>query len=55
MARDPDDDHVLACALTAKADLIVSGDADLLTLNSFRGIRLLTARQVLSVLAELGG
>jgi predicted nucleic acid-binding protein len=27
--RDPQDDHVLACALAAQADLIVSGDADL--------------------------
>ena len=27
---DPDDDHVLACALLAKADLTVSGDRHLL-------------------------
>ncbi|MBI2296046.1 MAG: putative toxin-antitoxin system toxin component, PIN family [Betaproteobacteria bacterium] len=33
-SRDPDDDHVLACALAAQADLIVSGDADLLGLSS---------------------
>ena len=26
IANDPDDDHVLACALAAQADLIVSGD-----------------------------
>ncbi|EQD68496.1 PilT domain-containing protein, partial [mine drainage metagenome] len=26
VSRDPDDDHVLACALAAKAELIVSGD-----------------------------
>ena len=26
--NDPDDDHVLACVLAAKADLIVSGDRD---------------------------
>ncbi len=29
VARDPDDDHVLACALAAAAELIVSGDPDL--------------------------
>jgi len=28
VSRDADDDAVLACALAAKADLIVSGDAD---------------------------
>ena len=41
VVRDPDDDHVLACALTAKADLIVSGDKDLLDLNSFQNIPIL--------------
>ena len=34
-SRDPDDDHVIACALAAKADAIVSGDADLLTLGRY--------------------
>lgn len=44
-SRDPDDDEVLACALAAGADLIVSGDKDLLTLGSFEGIPILTAAQ----------
>jgi len=39
MLADPDDDHVLACALGAKADLIVSGDSDLLNLKTYRGSR----------------
>lgn len=43
VSRDPDDDQVLACALAAQADLIVSGDADLLDLKSFQGIPILTA------------
>lgn len=33
VSRDADDDAVLACALAARADLIVSGDDDLLTLK----------------------
>ncbi len=40
VARDVDDDAVLACALAARADLIVSGDADLLVLKMFRGIKI---------------
>ncbi|MBI3043925.1 MAG: putative toxin-antitoxin system toxin component, PIN family [Betaproteobacteria bacterium] len=32
--RDPDDAAVLACALTARADAIVSGDADLHALGN---------------------
>lgn len=35
---DPDDDHLLACALAAAADLIVSGDHHLLDLGSFAGM-----------------
>jgi putative PIN family toxin of toxin-antitoxin system len=37
-SRDPDDDAVLALAVATRADLIVSGDADLLTLRSHDGI-----------------
>jgi uncharacterized protein len=39
---DPDDDQVLACAVGAHADLIVSGDQHLLTLGRFRDIDILT-------------
>jgi putative PIN family toxin of toxin-antitoxin system len=42
---DPDDDQVLACALVANADLIVSGDGDLLQLKEHAGIQIVTAAQ----------
>lgn len=32
-SRDPDDDKFLACAVAAKADFVVSGDDDVLTLK----------------------
>lgn len=35
---DPDDNHVLACALAGKADLVVSGDRHLLRLKEYEGI-----------------
>ena len=41
--RDPADDQVLAAALSARAHLIVSGDAHLLDLLSFQGIGIVTA------------
>jgi putative PIN family toxin of toxin-antitoxin system len=47
VCRDKDDNRVLECAIAAEAQLIVSGDNDLLTLRSFRGIRVLTARAFL--------
>lgn len=41
--NDPDDDQVLACALTAHADLIVSGDRKhLLPIGSYQGIRIVS-------------
>ena len=43
IVRDPADDQVLATALAAQADLIVSGDAHLLDLKLFQGIRIVTA------------
>ena len=45
VSRDVDDDAVLACALAAQADFIVSGDADLLVLKQFQGIPIVTAAQ----------
>lgn len=50
VSRDPDDDAVLACAQTAQADLIVSGDQDLLVLQRFAGIPIVTAAQALEQL-----
>lgn len=49
--RDPDDVHVLACAVAANADAIVSGDKDLLSLGSFAGIPIIDARQAMERLA----
>jgi predicted nucleic acid-binding protein len=43
VCRDPDDDHVLACALAAQVTLIVSGDTDLLELHPYQGIPILAA------------
>jgi len=47
VCRDPDDDVVLATAMAAKADLIVTGDQDLLVLGQHAGIRILSPRQFL--------
>ncbi len=50
VCRDPHDDKFLAVALSGKADVIVSGDNDLLALTSFAGIPIVTASQFLSML-----
>lgn len=50
--RDPDDDHVLACALAAQADLIVSGDSDLLNLKSYQRIPIVNPVEALKRLPQ---
>jgi len=52
VCRDPDDDAVLALALAAQADLIVSGDQDLLVLGQFEGIAIINPRQALERIAQ---
>ena len=48
---DPADELVLACAVEAQADVIVSGDHHLLDLGEFRGIPVLTVREFLDRLS----
>jgi len=43
--RDVKDDKFLACAIEGKADYIVSGDRDLLTLKKFNGIKIVSPRE----------
>lgn len=49
---DPDDDFVLACALSAKAEVIVSGDNHLRKLREHEGIAILSASEFLSRLSK---
>jgi predicted nucleic acid-binding protein len=42
MPRSPTDDKFLELAVNGQADIIVSGDADLLQLDPFRGIPIVT-------------
>lgn len=42
---DPDDDIFLACALAARAKIIVSGDKHLLKVGKYKGVKILTPRR----------
>ena len=48
--RDPDDDHVLAAALAADADCVITGDRDLLELGTYQGVSMRTVRETLDAL-----
>jgi putative PIN family toxin of toxin-antitoxin system len=47
VCRDPKDDMVFECAVQSDAQIIISGDKDLLSVKTYRGIDVLTARQFL--------
>jgi len=53
VCRDPDDDAVLAPAIAARPNCIVSGDDDLLTLRHYQSIPIVTPAQALE-LVETG-
>lgn len=47
--RDPKDDKILELALNGQAEYIVSGDKDLLVLNPFRDVKIVTVEEFLRV------
>jgi hypothetical protein len=50
VTRDPKDDAVVACAVESEADYIVSGDQDLLVLDEYGGIEVVTPRRFVGIL-----
>lgn len=52
ICRDPNDDLVLATALCGRADAILTGDKDLLVLETFQNIPILSPRQFVEGLAD---
>ena len=47
--RDPSDDQFLELAINGRADLIISGDQDLLSMMIFRGIPIITPAKFLTL------
>ncbi len=52
VSRDPKDDMFLALAVESKATYLVSEDNDLLVLDTYRGIRILTVLEFLQALND---
>ena len=47
--RDADDDKFIACAVSAGADFIVSGDKDLLDMGRYKSVRIMSALVLLKM------
>lgn len=52
VVTDPDDDHVLDAAVSARVAYLVTGDGALQSLGSFRGVDIVAPRTFLSVLNQ---
>jgi putative PIN family toxin of toxin-antitoxin system len=52
--EDPEDNKFIECALTCKANYIVSGDRHLLQLKEYAGIKILKASEILVLYSKRG-
>lgn len=51
VSQDPDDDTDIAAAVEGRAALVVTGDPDLLEIKEHAGVRIVSPRQFLGILA----
>lgn len=52
VVRDPNDDMIIACAVKAAAEYVVTRDKDLLILTEYEGVKILTPEEFLGLLKE---
>ena len=50
VTNDPNDDMVVACAIKAKAQYIVTRDDDMLVIEKYKGIKIVTPEEFMEVL-----
>jgi len=55
VSADPDDNMILECALAAGADIISSGDAHLLDIGCWRGIKILSPADAVNLIIKKRG
>jgi hypothetical protein len=52
VAPDPGDDKIISCAIEGEAQFIVTGDKALQQVKEYRGVKIISAQQFISVLGE---
>lgn len=52
ICRDPKDDFLLGLIRVSKAEILVTGDQDLLELNPFEGTEIIESNQLLTTIAD---
>ena len=54
IASHPEDDLVVSAAISGDVDFLVTGDKDLLALRRHGGIRIVSPREFVELLEEIG-
>ena len=54
IVRDPEDNKILESAAEARAEYLITSDNDLLTLEKYRGIRIVTPQQFWNIYQDNG-
>jgi len=49
ICRDPADEKFIACAVSAGADFIVTGDKDLIAVKRYRSVKIVSASDFLNL------
>ncbi|HOG50924.1 MAG TPA: putative toxin-antitoxin system toxin component, PIN family [Lentisphaeria bacterium] len=52
VCRDPDDDKFISCAIDGQCCYIVSGDKDLLILNEYQNVQIITVSNFFRLLSQ---
>lgn len=52
VANDPNDDMIVACGVKARANFIVSRDEDLLVINKYKGIKIVSPEEFMEILRK---
>jgi putative PIN family toxin of toxin-antitoxin system len=52
LSMDPDDDKYIACAIDGRATFVVTGDPDVLDVRQHEGVRIVTLRSFLDLIAD---
>ena len=52
ICRDEDDDAIIECGLLSNADYLITGDNDLLVLEKYQEMKILTAQEYLNLVLQ---
>lgn len=55
IVEDPNDNHIIECAIDSTADYIILGDKHLLDIKKFKDVKIITARKLLEKYSKISG